>query len=231
MASPAAAPAGPAASAPAPETRSDGARPDPAEPPPEFPGCRAVRITRAALDDYEGRFESASHGLSRAAPIACRTHHARTTTRGSAHSAARRVRRGMRKDGRRGMRKDVRRRGRKDGPRWFASFCGAEASPLPSAWPRGLYEKTPPHSRPRRWSVATRRTCWPAWKRGGAEAVPDRDRPPGTKNPLLRHLLGQSLRSLPREAQAGLVELVKLVEPAGAASACRAGQVGRPRRV
>ena len=57
MASPPAAPAGPAASAPVPETPSDAARPDPAEPPPEFPGCRAVRITRAALDDYEGRFE------------------------------------------------------------------------------------------------------------------------------------------------------------------------------
>ena len=66
----------------------------------------------------------------------------------------------------------IRRKWRKDGPRLFAAFCGAEASPLPSAWPRGLHEKTPPHSRPRRWSVATRRTCWPAWKRGGAEAVP-----------------------------------------------------------
>ena len=52
-----AAPAGPATSAPALDAKSEPARRDPAEPPPEFPGCRAVRITRAALDDYEGRFE------------------------------------------------------------------------------------------------------------------------------------------------------------------------------
>ena len=52
-----AAPAGPAASAPALDAQSEPARRDPAEHPPEFPGCRPVRITRAALDDYEGRFE------------------------------------------------------------------------------------------------------------------------------------------------------------------------------
>ena len=33
------------------------ARPDVVEPTPEFPGCRPVRITRAAIDDHEGRFE------------------------------------------------------------------------------------------------------------------------------------------------------------------------------
>ncbi len=32
-------------------------RPGVPEPTPEFPGCRPVRITRAAIDDYEGRFE------------------------------------------------------------------------------------------------------------------------------------------------------------------------------
>ena len=57
MAAPPAAPAGSAASASAAEARSEAVRRDPAEHPPEFPGCRAVRITRAALDDYEGRFE------------------------------------------------------------------------------------------------------------------------------------------------------------------------------
>ncbi len=57
MSAPPAAPAGPADPASAPETRPEAARRDPAEHPPEFPGCRAVRITRAALDDYEGRFE------------------------------------------------------------------------------------------------------------------------------------------------------------------------------
>ena len=57
MAAPPAAPAGSAASASAPEAQWEAARRDPAEHPPEFPGCRAVRITRAALDDYEGRFE------------------------------------------------------------------------------------------------------------------------------------------------------------------------------
>ena len=49
--------ASPPAAAPAPETRSEAARPALAEHPPEFPGCRPVRITRADLDDYEGRFE------------------------------------------------------------------------------------------------------------------------------------------------------------------------------
>ena len=57
MASRPAAPAGPAAAAPAPGLPSGAARPDLAEYPPEFPGCRPVRITRAAIDDYEGRFE------------------------------------------------------------------------------------------------------------------------------------------------------------------------------
>ena len=57
MTAPPAAPAGSAASASAPEARPAAARRDPAEHPPEFPGCRAVRITRAALADYEGRFE------------------------------------------------------------------------------------------------------------------------------------------------------------------------------
>ena len=33
------------------------ARPDVAEDPPEFPGCRPVRVTPADLDDYHGRFE------------------------------------------------------------------------------------------------------------------------------------------------------------------------------
>ena len=49
--------ASPPAAAPAPEARSEAARPASAEHPPEFPGCRSVRITRADLDDYEGRFE------------------------------------------------------------------------------------------------------------------------------------------------------------------------------
>ncbi len=57
MASLPAAPAGPAVAALASEAQPEAARRDPAEPPLEFPGCRAVRITRAALDDYEGRFE------------------------------------------------------------------------------------------------------------------------------------------------------------------------------
>ena len=49
--------ASPPAAAPAPEARSEAARPASAEHPPEFPDCRPVRITRADLDDYEGRFE------------------------------------------------------------------------------------------------------------------------------------------------------------------------------
>ena len=57
MASRPAAPAGPAAAAPAPGLPSGAARSDLAECPPEFPGCRPVRITRDAIDDYEGRFE------------------------------------------------------------------------------------------------------------------------------------------------------------------------------
>ena len=32
-------------------------RRDAAEPAPEFPGCRPVRVTRDAIDDYQGRFE------------------------------------------------------------------------------------------------------------------------------------------------------------------------------
>ena len=57
MASRPAAAADSAAAAPAPGPRSGAARPGLAEHPPEFPGCRPVRITRAAIDDYEGRFE------------------------------------------------------------------------------------------------------------------------------------------------------------------------------
>ncbi len=45
------------AAARAPGTPPASPRPDFAEPVPEFPGCRPVRITRAAIDDYEGRFE------------------------------------------------------------------------------------------------------------------------------------------------------------------------------
>ena len=48
---------GSAGAATAPAGVAAGVRPDVAEPAPEFPGCRPVRITRAALDDYEGRFE------------------------------------------------------------------------------------------------------------------------------------------------------------------------------
>ena len=57
MASRPAAPAGPAAAAPAPGPPSRPARSDLAEHPPEFPGCRPVRIARDAIDDYDGRFE------------------------------------------------------------------------------------------------------------------------------------------------------------------------------
>ena len=57
MASRPAAAADSAAAAPAPGPRSGAARPGLAEHPPEFPGCRPVRITRAAIDDHEGRFE------------------------------------------------------------------------------------------------------------------------------------------------------------------------------
>ena len=46
-----------AAAAPAPGAPSGAARSHLAEYPPEFPGCRPVRITRDAIDDYEGRFE------------------------------------------------------------------------------------------------------------------------------------------------------------------------------
>ena len=52
-----AAPTGSAVAVPALEARSEPARRDSGAHPPEFPGCRPVRITRAALDDYEGRFE------------------------------------------------------------------------------------------------------------------------------------------------------------------------------
>ena len=52
-----AAPTGSAVAEPALEARSEPARRDSGAHPPEFPGCRPVRITRAALDDYEGRFE------------------------------------------------------------------------------------------------------------------------------------------------------------------------------
>ena len=38
-------------------TASGAVRSDLAEHAPEFPGCRPVRITRAAIDDHEGRFE------------------------------------------------------------------------------------------------------------------------------------------------------------------------------
>ncbi len=47
----------PSAAAVAPGRSLGLGRPDASEPAPEFPGCRPVRITRAALDDYEGRFE------------------------------------------------------------------------------------------------------------------------------------------------------------------------------
>lgn len=51
--------AGPAPPAPAavPVQTPGAARPDVLQATPEFPGCRPVRITRDALDDYEGRFE------------------------------------------------------------------------------------------------------------------------------------------------------------------------------
>ena len=57
MASRPAEPAGPAAAAPASGPPPGAARSGLAEHPPEFPGCRPVRITRDAIDDYEGRFE------------------------------------------------------------------------------------------------------------------------------------------------------------------------------
>ena len=49
--------AGSAAVARAPGTAAEAARSDLAEHPPEFPGCRPVRIPRDAIDDYDGRFE------------------------------------------------------------------------------------------------------------------------------------------------------------------------------
>ncbi len=49
--------AGSAAAARAAGTPPEPPRPDLAEHAPEFPGCRPVRVTRAAIDDYEGRFE------------------------------------------------------------------------------------------------------------------------------------------------------------------------------
>ena len=49
--------AGSAAVARATGTAAGAARPDLAEHLPELPGCRPVRITRDAIDDYEGRFE------------------------------------------------------------------------------------------------------------------------------------------------------------------------------
>ena len=51
-----AAPAGSVAAA-TPEPVPATARPDVSASTPEFPGCRPVRITRAAIDDYDGRFE------------------------------------------------------------------------------------------------------------------------------------------------------------------------------
>ena len=49
--------AGSAAVARAPGTAEGAARSGLAEHPPEFPGCRPVRITRDAIDDYQGRLE------------------------------------------------------------------------------------------------------------------------------------------------------------------------------